>query len=409
MTRRFFYEGRHAPPLPAGVNPAGPLPTRGRLRRLAGSIVVVLSVGALTACADDLPKATEIARMRILGAQLSVEGDETRTTPKPRETVHMSLSTQFPSLAADRAAVRSLIITCTAPDRFTGGIPICQELIDVASAPGASAGDIELPEGFDQRLECADLSFASPVFPPSPLSAHCKMGEPVFDIAIPEGYTADEVMFAGIVCEHGKAVLDPELPGLFGCEDDDAEPIPLHGLIRVQHGGEDENHNPDMSALRLVREISGLWQPIEASALTTEIEARCESFVERTPDPELPWAIGGLTLNIGYEAGARELASGEPEELELTIYATSGELERRFTLFGPEQNGRKILDADGNPLIDDDGNVLRQLHDSIHWDSPKVADLPDDGELVRFFVTIRDGRGGFGQADYALCALKQEP
>jgi hypothetical protein len=390
-------------------------------------IVHVLALAVLAAgCADDLPKATEIARMRVLGAELSVVDDELRTTPMPGESVRLSLSTQFPSLAADRGAIHSLLVTCTAPDRFTGGIPICQELIDVVSAPGASVDDIELPAGFDTRIECPGLlgdNFASPVFPPSPLSAHCKTGEPVFEVAIPEGYTADEVLFFGVVCERGTAVLDPALPDLFGCTDDSAEPISLHGLIKVQYEPEDRNENPDITALRLVREKDGVWLPVDPGVLAPESEM-CGPLLGKELDPRLPSIIGALPIQIIYYANARELdADGVPEQLEFSVYATAGDLERRFTLFRPEDEGRRILDADGNPIIDADGDEVRELHDQLRWKSPPIKELtftpgnpdagiPDkgsDGLLVRFFVTVRDGRGGFAQADYALCAVNREP
>jgi len=422
--RTLLHEGRYTPPLPAGVNPVGPLPTRGRLRRrLAASIAVLASAWMLAGCVDDLPKATEIARMRILGAQLSVLGDETRTTPKPGETVHVALSTQFPSLENDRDAVQSLLITCTAPDRFTGGIPICQELIDVASAPGASAGDIALPPGFDKRFAC-ESSFGTPVLDPvSPISLHCQKGEQAFDLGVPPKYPAHELLFVGIVCERGAAVLDPALPGLFGCEDASAEPIPFHGLVRVQHAPEDENHNPDMSALRLVREVTGLWEPVDPAALVPENEMCAQLVRAAAHDPKLPWVIGSMDFGLRYMAKARELVDGVPEELEFTVYATDGDIERRFTLFRSGDKGRELVDPDGNPVEDADGNPVRELHDSLRWKSPKLKELsftpadPDagteamgsDGKLVRVFVTLRDGRGGFGQTDYALCALNKAP
>ena len=50
------------------------------------------------ACADNLPKATEIVHMRVLGAKLEVVGDETgRATPKPGEQVKVSFDTVFPT------------------------------------------------------------------------------------------------------------------------------------------------------------------------------------------------------------------------------------------------------------------------------------------------------------------------
>src|SRR4029079_12447870 len=90
----------------------------------------------LVGCADDLPKATEIVHMRVLGANLQAVNDEddTRATPKPGERVRVSLATVFPSVAESHRFVHAALISCTAPDRYTGGIPVCQELIDLAES-----------------------------------------------------------------------------------------------------------------------------------------------------------------------------------------------------------------------------------------------------------------------------------
>ena len=48
---------------------------------------VVLGTAALTACEDDLPKATEITHMRILGAKYEVVGDELRPERVKVDTV----------------------------------------------------------------------------------------------------------------------------------------------------------------------------------------------------------------------------------------------------------------------------------------------------------------------------------
>jgi hypothetical protein len=349
----------------------------------------------VAACEDDLPKATLVERLRLLGAKLEVQGDETRTTPRPGEEVQISFATVFPSLDVDRSQIQSLFITCTAPDRYTGGIPICQELIDIASAPGAPLESIELPQGFPETFAC-DNTFSRP--PVGPLSLHCVLGEPTTELVVPRQYRAKELLIAGIVCESGLAILDPTLPGLFGCSEG-VPGVAVHGLIPVQYEPEDENRNPDMTAFRMELERDGEWGPADPASLVPENEESCSSSARDEPgDRVLPETIGRMKLNLIYDAAARERFEGEPEQLELTVYATAGDMERRFTLFASDDDGRAVEDAVGNVL-------RRELRDTLDWDSPPLDELPVEGKLVRFFVTLRDGRGGYGQADYALCAI----
>ena len=104
------------------------------------AIAMFVLCGLLVGCQEDLPKATQITHMRLLGTKLQVVGDESRSTPKPGETVKATFATVYPSQTRTNEGVQAMLIACTAPERYTGGLPICQEFLDAAS--GRVSGDI---------------------------------------------------------------------------------------------------------------------------------------------------------------------------------------------------------------------------------------------------------------------------
>jgi hypothetical protein len=350
------------------------------MRATAALLVSALVLGFLPACEDDLPKATLIARMRVLGVQLSVEGDEARTTPQPGERVGLAFPVVYPTLAEDTSAAQMLLIGCTAPDRFTGGLPICQEFIDAVLAgddPGAA-----LPMLDGGTVSCADLRGLS--FQRGALSLACVRGAPRATLSVPADFAAHAMLFRGVICERGTPYIDPNDPLLFGCENEDAEPIRVHGQVPVQYEAAAANHNPDMTALSLVRE-NVPWPAFDPDDLPPE-QGCAGALPTNFGQPVHRVVTGAHRIELRYQAAARERASGEPETLEFTIYATLGEMERRFTLFTP-----------------DDEVVRGVLSSSLDWTPPRAAELPRGGQLVRFFVTVRDQRGGFGMTERAVC------
>ncbi len=86
---------------------------------------------ALVGCQDDLPQATEIVHTRILGARAEVVGDEARATPEPGGRATLRYDVVFPGLDQDASSLRSLLIQCTFPPRYTG-VPLCKEVADFA-------------------------------------------------------------------------------------------------------------------------------------------------------------------------------------------------------------------------------------------------------------------------------------
>ncbi|MDH5672184.1 MAG: hypothetical protein OEZ06_08545 [Myxococcales bacterium] len=372
----------------------------------SSALLQLLSVLALllgSGCDDDLPEATLIERMRVLGSRFEVVGDETRASPKPGERLHVSLATVFDTTAKNIEGVSSMVIQCTAPDQYTGGVPICQEFLDAARLSATAEVDPQLEDDVTQLLDegfvlsCGDLG--DELFEFEGVSLRCLEGAPETTIGIPGGFRANEALLLGVVCERGKAVLDPTLPTLMGCDDENTEGIHFSALIPVQHDPSVENQNPPLDALTLNID-GGQWERFERDEFPPEGD--CSSSAPksgygldlRPADP------GDHAIRISLRDDVREALEEGRENMEVVIHATAGDMERRFTLFQDAD-----LD-DPDPEVDDgDPDTIDKL---IEWEPPSPAllnalEVAKTGMLVRFFVTLRDGRGGFDMASYALC------
>jgi hypothetical protein len=368
----------------------------GRLRVCALGLLALLT----SACQDDLPKATLIVDMRVLGSQLSVVGDETRASPMPGESVRVSFATVFPE--ADQTIERGqlMLISCTAPDRYTGGLPICQELIDAFESGAVEQAGMLFTA--PEQIPCSDIPGGRQTF--GGVTVLCLRGEPDVQLTIPDDFDGSSALFLGILCERGEAFLDPTTPELFGCEDNDGLSIGLTGTFPVQRAEDQINHNPDASLLSIEMEPFIEWRPIDTEMLATlpeDCAAATATSGTMPADPLFPGVDVGLhDLTLRYPAEARERVLNEPgqpfETLEITVHTTFGEIERQFTVFTDDSETVDV--KRGDVPIDTDPPWLEE---DLSWDPDD--DVPVTGQLVRFFVTVRDQRGGFNMSTYAAC------
>ncbi|MFI5305753.1 MAG: hypothetical protein ACHQ53_00295 [Polyangiales bacterium] len=375
-------------------------PARCRLGGLP-ALAVVLCALVVLGCQDTLPKATEIIRMRVLGSQVEVDGDPTRATPKPGEDSTVSFLTVFPKLSQTSSDVQTMLIGCTAPSRFSGGLPVCQEFLDAAANGGAANIGKALP-AFKRRFHCSDLPASYAQF--GTVSVQCLYEDPLAQLTVPLDYAAKQVLLLGVVCERGDAYVDPTDPQIFGCEHDSGETIRVNTLVTVQQKPDQANHNPSLDALT-IRLDDGLWAA-PPTMLPNETQCRSSADPQSGPTsnaadkgkPGQPLPLrdpGEHVIDLIYDAASRETdpTLHEPEDVEITVYDTVGKMERRFTVLAGTDKGT------GKPA---------QIVGSVKWEGPGLhGGIPASGKLVRFFITLRDHRGGFSATSRALCLYAQ--
>ena len=358
------------------------------LTKALGLILPLASVALLSACNDDLPKATDITHMRVLGARLEVKGDIERSTPKPGETVSMYFPVVFPSVETDVAEVSSLFITCTWPDRYTG-IPICQEFIDLALNPDQALAD--MLAGADMKdFSCKGIENSSVML--DSIGLTCVTGAPKLDAKIDAKDKSTSKLVRGVVCQNGTPFLDPTDPTLFGCKRksgvkaSNAEVLPVYGTIAVQQKAADANQNPSFADVAMTFHGAKWEEPDPAGLPVTDDDcadaAKMKLLVVSTGLEE--------KLTLSFNPKAREKVDGELERIEFSAYATGGALSRRFIVFEPDQ---KL-----------EGGKLR---DELTWEMSRAdrREIKAGGQLVRFFFTVLDHRGGFDITERDICVL----
>ncbi len=340
-------------------------------------------------CEDDLPKATDITAMRILGARTEVVGDPTRSTPAPGETATMSFAVAFPSVEVSDAELSSLFITCTAPARYTG-IPTCQEFIDALSDPeqditdaidGASAAD----------LSCEGNEGMAAVF--GTIGVACVSGAPKLDVEIEDETEVAAKLVLGVICRNGTPTLDPEADVPFSCRkgsgvaDEDFESIALYGTVPIQYDADDANENPDPADLTLTFE--GKAWPAAPAGADLGGDEDCKDAIE---DGTVLRADGLDTkIGLAWNADAREERDGELETIEISAYVTTPEIERRFTVFAPDFPVTK-----------------GELREELTWkmSTSDLRAVARDSKLVRFYFTVMDRFGGFTVVSRAVCVRR---
>lgn len=424
------------------------------------------------ACDEDLPKATAIADMRLLGASVEVVGDPTRATPRPGEKVDVRFVTVHPSLATTNTQAQTMLVSCTQPNRYTGGIPVCEEFLAAAAGKRAAAEKaLEFACQPNTRcgIACRDLlppgttrcdeggntcllerSTTYPLLPPF-LALRCIDGDPAARLRVSQAFTGEQMLYRGVVCERGQGYIDVTDPLLFGCDGNDGETTRVHGTVTIEHDDEDRNHNPDLSGARFF-----LGTPASDEAPPPEADADTERQVTTgmpwgfVPDDELPpedaclgsvarcdaeaedqsgvlcqYAYGRFRITLQYDPKLREKVDGVYEDLEFSVFATDGDLARRFLVFegnhAPVPVRRPIACRDDTDCAGHAGAYCHALNcvqgqgakrarvtekaevlqDTVDWKVPD--ELRGRSQLVRFFFTALDRRGGFAVTSRVLC------
>lgn len=284
---------------------------------------------AATACTSSLDPATLIARDRVLGAKVTVDADPSRAWPAPGERATVTWLTASPGETPDFSWT---LAAC--PAATTTGLPFCS----------------------------------------GPIFAHSESSGPVpmLELAVPADMDARSVVVIGAICASGAPVIDP---ASFDATCDDgslADMVSQH--IFLAHDGE-TNHHPDLAGAPF--QLAGAaWEPSS--------EPGCDGL------PEVAAGSENVVLGAELAASARETftVDSDPvpwrEELQLSPFATAGEIDQRYA----------YVEAD------DDRPVSLA---AVEWTAPGADEVPAGGLRVTFSFVVRDMRGGIDAATRALC------
>jgi hypothetical protein len=356
-------------------------------RRLASLLCCALGCAAALAavgCQNDLPRASNIEHMRVLGAVNEVQGDSSRSSPRPGETVTLTWSMAYPDLTLDDSQLESLFFSCTAPTHYSG-TPICQELLDAAQ--GRNVMDLLDSLTGARAPDCAKTPDFNGEY--GSFSVTCVSGTPRSSVKVPADYQARAKLIEGIICRNGTPHFDSKSPTGLGCvsasgvAQSDVESVTVYGTAPVEYGAETTNLSPSMDAATFRFGLGNALWPASDGANTADLVKDCS---EAARSGELLSSNGQQEQYvIEYDASARQQHDGVPEALEFSSYVTVGTIDHRFALFNSDA-----------PL---------PLRAPLHWElSQEFRDsLGDGNQLVRFFFSVLDHRGGFAVTTRDIC------
>ena len=299
---------------------------------------------AAIGCDDPLTLPQRIERTRVLAARVEVSAEPTNAWPAPGQD----------------AVIRWLVVDPDPSIGFTWDLRACVAgaapvgLPSCVSAPFASV-----------RSEAATGSLPSLSLTAPPITA---------------GREGDEVIFVlGVICARG--VPSADAGGCVGTEADGdrvALSIPL--------GGTEKNTNPSLDDDTITLGESDWLQPAVAAG---------DGCAANAGSSALPLVHAGQkrTIELALRGPDRErIDTQEPslgsqgawETLQVAYFSTGGTLDRPYS------------------YVESDAPVEGQRV-SAAWSAP--GSVPEAGVLVRFYVVVRDLRGGSDWAQRDVCVV----
>ena len=355
------------------------------MKRLHDNLYCQLLAAALAfaavGCENDLPRASNIENLRVLGGLVQVVGDEARSTPKPGEKARLSWSMAYPDADADDSHLASVFFTCTAPQQFSG-VPLCQELIDIAKGGSISAVlDAAMNEEQPDCGKNPDRTYKL-----GPFTVVCVTGTPRLDVPIPKDSKGNKLV-RGIICQNGTPHFDAQNPTGMSCDGAD-EFISVYGTVPVQYEEADANLNPNIDAASMqFHDPPVPWLPV---AEDVAAELNDETCLDEAKAKHVMHTDGHEEqITLRYEAEQREERNGKPETLQFAVYTTFGKVSQRFVIFSP--------------------TTELPLKRSFKWElnEDERKELNDKSKHVRFFFVVTDGRGGYALTTRDLCVNRR--
>lgn len=311
---------------------------------------LALSAALCTACGDPLVAPELIVDNRVLGARAQSVDDSERAWLAPAERGLVRWLVVAPEAAPALGWASSLCVAQT----VSRGLPRC-----AAKSFARFTRDVEANE------------------------------EPQFEFSMPgqEAFgSARQVAIFNAFCSSGAPVMD-ELgvdPTTTRCPDLGERPL-FATLELSLSDGSSQNLHPSFAGSSFGFDQRN-WPTIDAPANgSSVVSGACSA-----DDPTLPSVRAGSAahqLQLDLPSGSSEALemrsphSPPRETLQLAHFTTAGDLERAYS----------TLDSAGASKL------------SLTWTPP--GEVPAEGQLVRFYFVLRDGRGGSDWTRRAVCVL----
>ena len=348
------------------------------------ALALILSCFAVACSASFLP-AWAVTDLRVVAALVEVEGGPGRARPDAGDDIRVSM------LVIDQGAPPSdfLAVPALTPALLQWSFFACIPRLTLIGPP--ICGDLIQPcDGCEGPSP--DRPFEFPV-----------MGFQVPAAAELEAAQTDRLVLQGAVCVHGRPSTDAIQRFLLG-ETDDLQPceaipeeepasdgqLPDGRFVTVQipieQQRDDPNLHPEISNVTLdgVSWPSPYDQGVRRTAPRTGCRADLDGLTDeqRARHPVAGSPASSINLHVTPDSLQQYMVDDLPvtEEIQVSWLTDGGDLERTFSF-----------------ITDPARSVL------THWQP--VADVPEDGLLVRFNFVIRDGRGGTDWVERGLCVL----
>jgi hypothetical protein len=308
-----------------------------------------IAIGALafctSACGDPLVAPELVQGNRVLGARVEADADPGRASVAPTQAATLRWFVVSP----DGPPMLNWAVNLCVAEPVSRGLPICAAPSFARYTSATASSDeprIEFMMADEQSLRGAAQVTANAVF--------CSSGEPLL----------------------GAVDTDPTDAR---CPLASEEPL-LATLGVVVSRDATSNENPSFQAVRVSLDQASWSEWSEPGAAASP----CVSLSETVPRVKADGGAHEISLtfadNLSEPIATVSSHSASHETIQLSHFVTAGDLARAFSTV-------------------DFAKLPAQV--SVTWSAP--TKVPADGQLVRFFFVLRDGRGGVDWSIRALC------
>ncbi len=307
------------------------------------SVSILLAALALIGCGETLDPRSLLTEQRPVGVISSVEGDPTRSNPRPGETVNLEWVSVQPS--GEHLPIGWAVGYCR-PAPVTVGFAFCGEM----------------PFDFDAQPEPS----AEP---------------PRQQVTIPADYEGSSLLVTGIFCLEGTVdLLTQPNPEDLGASCQSGDPLLVTYVIAIDHD-DAPNRIPELEEISLRGEPWTATAP--AGSATCEGLSLPEFRVEGDEEEILLRATAASRERFTNAEGMEEV-----EDLENELIATAGSWGSGFV----------FMEDEG--VLEEFGEWTPPTQERLNDDG---IDIGPEGMVVRFFFVLRDGRDGFAITERAAC------